>query len=45
MLDQGQPCWVLGAEVAREAWWKSVCAQLQRGPGRAPENLPQELTL
>ena len=45
LLDQGQPGWVLGAEEAGEAWWESVCAQLQRGPGRAPESLPQELTL
>lgn len=29
--DQGQPCWVLGAEVAREAWWESVCAPSCRG--------------
>ena len=29
--DQGQPCWVLGAEVAREAWWESVCVPSCRG--------------
>lgn len=44
--DQGQPCWVLGAEVAREAWWGLCVPPAARGGQEEhQEACPRELTL